>query len=221
MSTTTPPNAGDPVGGASDPTQPSGGSSSEPAHAAHRWQAVIVALIAGVATVVAAVIATSGNSGNGETGVATNRRSTKPPEVTISSWTEGFIKPPAKRYVFSGNVNNLPPAAGVFVVVQAPREGYDPVEADVAGAEWLVSPEADVLKGNHWKIEWTLDHPPTSGQWVAVVVNKAAADCTPPLCPLGVPRDSLAKYGPLSKKVYTFTIREEEPGPTPSSELTY
>lgn len=108
-------------------------------------------------------------------------QSSQEPKVSITSWTETSSTSSTKTYVFSGSVTALTTLAEIHIIVQPSKASSSASTSTEPGAKWLVSPEAKILKGNRWRVTWTLNQPPTSGRWVAVIIE------VPQTAPSGVP----------------------------------
>lgn len=146
------------------------------------WQAIVAALVAAVASIGVALITTFGTQpSSDETGSQTAAvaahnspkqlseampRSTVAPAIAIVTFSVARLRPPPPRdlYSFQGTVAGIPASefeySKIFVIAQDPD-----------GAGWIVSPPAQVSANGTWTVNnWTLDNPPVSAQWEAVVV---------------------------------------------------
>ncbi len=151
-----------------DPPTPAPAPSPQRVYPWQRWQPSSKAALIGAAGAVLAALLTGLLALSAGGGVEPRPAPAPRPRVSITSWTETPATPPSKTYVFSGTVTNAPPGMAVHVMVRT----SDTDSGGIAfGAEWLVSPKAEILRDGSWKVTWTLAPPPSEGHWVAVLAD--------------------------------------------------
>ncbi|MDN3028255.1 hypothetical protein [Streptomyces sp. S.PB5] len=174
------------------------------------WQTLLAALVALVASVIPALITPDAGASSPGTFPETATHTPADPKISIASWTETSSARSATTYVFTGTVTNLPDIAEIHVVIKSPTSATS-TSAGAAGEQWLVSPPAEVLQDNRWKVTWTVHQRPLSGQWVAVVTGGNPAAMCEPLNECI--RAMLQEDGPNAKGVYsTATIGSRPDG---------
>lgn len=94
------------------------------------------------------------------------------PMISLASWSiSPGPTPSSKTYTFTGTAADTPDAWVIHVIIEKPTTNAFAPSGDDADAQWLVSPKADRLRNGRWKVSWTIDNPPGSGNWRAVIVN--------------------------------------------------
>ncbi len=153
------------------PPSPEPGSGASPGRSLFGWQTVIAALIAAMATVIGTLLAAGGSTSSASAESPGSTLLNREPRISIDSWTETPGERSTTTYVFTGTATDLIPGiTEIHVVIQSPVTPL-PASAGLAGAKWLVSPKAEVLQDNRWKVTWTLSRRPPSGRWVAVLTG--------------------------------------------------
>lgn len=214
--------AGSDEAGPGNPDAPDGEASSptpltrQNHHFALRWQAVIIAVITAIAGVLTAwLTATSGTSSD----TANGDRQPQPqsltsgdvdaPSVAITSWTEA----PTDRgtsYEFNGTVAHLPDGYYIFVIIKNPDRAPQAQDQEPEPDSWLVSPEAEVLRDNHWHVRWVIKKPPAHGQWIAVIATSGNPDpnCNGCTVPSLAAREFVELWGPVAALVRSSAAPE-------------
>ena len=214
--------------GSGNPDEPDGEATTSPPasqqnrHSALRWQAVIIAAITGIAGVLTAwLTTTSGTSGDSANGdrqplpQALTSSDMAAPSVAITSWTES----PANRgiaYEFKGMVTNLPDGYYVFVVIKNPDPSPRSDDPAPTSDSWLVSPEADVLRDNHWHVQWVIKDPPAHGQWIAVIATSMNPDPNCSGCTVSslAAREYVQLWGPAAQVVRSSAVPKPKAPPS-------